>query len=180
MVTFYFDWHAQETGESENGNRLGSRSVREFDAKEDDWKPRARLMLAAEFLVEYVGLASTSLAPLKPHADADRRWQAHVADGRDVLVVGQVLDLPIDTQQRRDLVTRTCIELCVPKIEITVGQQQTVAAALGRSRPGRSSRRCGWQMPPREPRSACGPSRSPMTNPVCGGRRKGRAPLSGE
>ena len=67
-------------------------------------------------------------AQLESKADADARWQAHESDGSDVLIVGQVLSLAIDSQPRSYPVADAEVELGITVIEIAIGQEQAITA----------------------------------------------------
>ena len=84
------------------------------------------------------GSASGSLAPLDAKTCANASGKAHVADGRDVLIVRQVLRLAIDVQPRQQLIAGSQVQLRVAVIQVAVGQQQAVAAVQMSSQPRKS------------------------------------------
>ena len=75
-----------------------------------------------------VRLSAASRAPAKTEAGANRERQAGIADGRDVLIIQQVLGLSVDVHPAQYLETATQIQLGVAVIQIAVGQKKAVAA----------------------------------------------------
>src|SRR5580658_5502059 len=74
--------------------------------------------------------SAASLPELNAKADAKTNGQAGIADGRDVLVVGQILGLSVDAEPIQELVTASEVDPCEAEVEIAVREQQAVAAVL--------------------------------------------------
>ena len=74
------------------------------------------------------GSMTAARAPATAKACADVERQAGVADGRDVLVVEQILSLGVDVHPFKQLEAAAQIELGVAVVEIAIGQQEAVAA----------------------------------------------------
>src|SRR6185312_1406367 len=74
-------------------------------------------------------VSASGLVSADPHFEPSpegerQRW---VADGANVLVVQQVLELREDGETREDVVGAAEIELGVAEVEVAVGQQQRIA-----------------------------------------------------
>src|SRR5271157_2151846 len=70
--------------------------------------------------------AITSLGPLDAQARAEVKGQAGIADGGDVLIVGEVFRLAVNAQPWKQFVAGAQIQLGVTEVQIPVWQDQRV------------------------------------------------------
>ena len=71
-------------------------------------------------------LLAEGLGPLDPQAGAHGEWRAGIADGGDVLIVGEVFRLGINVQPLQQLEAAAQVQLGVAPVQIAIGQHQRV------------------------------------------------------
>jgi hypothetical protein len=113
----------------ENEGKFADALLREL-ATEHSRRPPVSTIVCVPDRLRQRPLTSVTAAgtPAKAQAGAECEGKAGIADGRDVLVVEKILSLRVDIEPGEPLVAAAEVEFGVAVVEVSIGQQQAVAA----------------------------------------------------
>ena len=105
--------------------------------RQGNYSPRSRLIPGRRAFADHAanectvksGIVSVAAtwSPAKTQAGAQREREAGIADGRDVLIVRDILGLRVEVHPAKNLNAPAQVELGVAVIQIAIGQEQAVA-----------------------------------------------------